>query len=119
VSTIPPITVDDPDGTARVLVIGWGSSYGPIGAAARQLRNAGYAVAQAHLRHLNPFPSNLGEVLRSYDQVVVPEMNLGQLALLLRARYLVDVIGYNKIRGLPFSSGELANALTSVIEEVS
>jgi 2-oxoglutarate ferredoxin oxidoreductase subunit alpha len=119
VSTIPPITVDDPDGTARVLVIGWGSSYGPIGAAARQLRNAGYALAQAHLRHLNPFPSNLGEVLRSYDRVVVPEMNLGQLALLLRARYLVDVIGYNKIRGLPFSSGELANALTSVIEEVS
>jgi 2-oxoglutarate ferredoxin oxidoreductase subunit alpha len=118
-STIPPLTVDDPDGTARVLVIGWGSSYGPIGAAARQLRNAGYAVAQAHLRHLNPFPSNLGEVLRSYDRVVVPEMNLGQLALLLRARYLVDVIGYNKIRGLPFSSGELANALTSVIEEVS
>ena len=74
-----------------MLVLGWGSTYGPIAAAARSVRNAGAAVAQAHLRHLNPFPANTGEVLRRYDRVLVPEMNLGQLALLLRAKYLVDV----------------------------
>ena len=81
---IEPLAVDDPDGDARVLVLGWGSTYGAIGAAVRRVRNAGHAVAQAHLRHLNPFPPNLGEVLRRYDKVLVPEINLGQLALLLR-----------------------------------
>src|SRR5581483_211280 len=81
--TVPPIEVDDPDGSARVLALGWGSTYGPIGAACRQIRQSGHSIAQAHLRHLNPFPSNLGDVLRAYDRVVVPEMNLGQLALLL------------------------------------
>jgi 2-oxoglutarate/2-oxoacid ferredoxin oxidoreductase subunit alpha len=115
--SIPPLSVDDPGGRGRVLVLGWGSTYGPIGAAVRQVRQAGYAVAQAHLRHLNPFPANLGDVLRSYDRVLVPEMNLGQLALLLRARFLVDVIGFNKVRGMPFRAGELATALTTIIEE--
>jgi 2-oxoglutarate ferredoxin oxidoreductase subunit alpha len=116
--SIPPLSVDDPGGRGRVLVLGWGSTYGPIGAAVRQVRQAGYAVAQAHLRHLNPFPANLGDVLRSYDRVLVPEMNLGQLALLLRARFLVDVIGFNKVRGMPFRAGELATALTTIIEEL-
>ncbi len=111
---IEPLAVDDPAGNARVLVLGWGSTFGSIGAAVRRARNAGHAVAQAHLRHLNPFPSNLGEVLRRYDRVLVPEINLGQLALLLRGRYLVDVISYNRVRGLPFRAAELA----SVIEEV-
>ena len=77
--TIPDLVVDDPSGDARVLVLGWGSTYGPIGAACEITRRTGVSVAQAHLRHLNPFPSNLGEVLRSYDKVLVPEMNLGQL----------------------------------------
>ncbi len=112
---IPPLEVDDPDGTAKVLVLGWGSTYGSIGAAARRVRRNGHAVAQAHLRHLNPFPSNLGDVLRSYDKVLVPEINLGQLALLLRGRYLVDVISYNKVRGLPFRAAELAEAIEEVI----
>jgi 2-oxoglutarate ferredoxin oxidoreductase subunit alpha len=112
---IPPVEVDDPDGSARVLVLGWGSTAGTIGAAVRRIRGGGRAVAQAHLRHLNPFPSNLGDVLRRYDQVLVPEINLGQLALLLRARYLVDVISYNRVSGMPFQIAELADAIEDVI----
>jgi len=112
---IPPLEVDDPDGSARVLVLGWGSTYGAIGAGVRRVRNAGGAVAQAHLRHLNPFPSNLADVLRRYDKVLVPEINLGQLALLLRGRFLVDVISYNQVRGLPFQSAELAGVIEDVI----
>jgi 2-oxoglutarate/2-oxoacid ferredoxin oxidoreductase subunit alpha len=114
--TIPPLEVDDPSGAARVLVLGWGSTYGPIGAAARQVRDSGLEVAQAHLRHLNPFPGNLGEVLKGYDAVMVPEMNLGQLSLLLRARFLVDVVGYNHVRGLPLRAADLADALTDLIQ---
>lgn len=114
--TIPPLHVDDPSGAARVLVLGWGSTYGPIGAAVRQVRDAGLKVAQAHLRHLNPFPKDLGEVLKRYDAVLVPEMNLGQLSMLLRARYLVDVVGYNHVRGLPLRAAELAEAVTELIE---
>jgi 2-oxoglutarate ferredoxin oxidoreductase subunit alpha len=117
--TIPPLEVDDPSGKARVLVLGWGSTYGPIGAAVRQVRNAGLEVAQAHLRHLNPFPKDLGEVLKSYDAVMVPEMNLGQLSMLLRAKYLVDVVGYNHVRGLPLRAAELADAVTDLIEATS
>jgi 2-oxoglutarate/2-oxoacid ferredoxin oxidoreductase subunit alpha len=112
------LAVDDPDGQARVLVLGWGSTFGSIGAAVRRARNAGHAVAQAHLRHLNPFPPNLGEVLRSYDKVLVPEINLGQLALLLRGRFLVDVISYNRVRGLPFRAAELAGVIEDVIGHV-
>jgi 2-oxoglutarate ferredoxin oxidoreductase subunit alpha len=113
--TIPPVEVDDPDGHARVLALGWGSTYGPIGAAVRQVRRAGYPVAQAHLRHLNPFPANLGAVLSRYERVVIPEMNLGQLAQLVRARFLVDAISYTQVRGLPFRAAELADMLQGVI----
>jgi 2-oxoglutarate/2-oxoacid ferredoxin oxidoreductase subunit alpha len=115
---IGPLEVDDPDGNARVLVLGWGSTYGAIGAAARLIRAAGSPVAQAHLRHLSPFPANLGEVLSSYDKVLVPEMNLGQLALLLRGRFLVDVISYNQVRGMPFRAAELADVIQDVITNV-
>jgi len=115
---IPPIVADDPDGDARVLVLGWGSTYGAIGAAVRRVRLAGAKVAQAHLRHLSPFPANLGELLGRYDQVLVPEINLGQLALLLRGRYLTDVISYNRVRGLPFRAAELANVIQDVISHV-
>jgi 2-oxoglutarate/2-oxoacid ferredoxin oxidoreductase subunit alpha len=114
---IAPLEVDDPD-DARVLVLGWGSTYGSIGAAVRRVRLAGGAIAQAHLRHLSPFPANLGEVLRAYDKVLVPEINLGQLALLLRGRYLVDVISYNRVRGLPFRAAELAGVIEDVIANV-
>jgi 2-oxoglutarate/2-oxoacid ferredoxin oxidoreductase subunit alpha len=115
---IEPLAVEDPDGGARVLVLGWGSTFGSIGAAVRRVRNAGHAVAQAHLRHLNPFPPNLGDVLRHYDKVLVPEINLGQLALLLRGRFLVDVISYNRVRGLPFQAAELAGVIEDVIGHV-
>jgi 2-oxoglutarate ferredoxin oxidoreductase subunit alpha len=115
---IPPVEVDDPDGSARVLVLGWGSTYGSIGAAVRRIRTAGGSVAQAHLRHLSPLPANLGDVLRAYDKVLVPEINLGQLALLLRGRYLVDVVSYNRVRGLPFKAAELANVIQDVISNV-
>jgi 2-oxoglutarate/2-oxoacid ferredoxin oxidoreductase subunit alpha len=122
-ATIPEVTVDDPvapEGeSARVLVLGWGSTYGPIAEACRQVRATGGRVAQAHLRHLNPFPVNLGEVLQRYDRVLLPEMNLGQLALLLRARYLVDVLSYTQVRGLPFTGAELANVLMEVLDELS
>jgi len=114
--TIPPLEVDDPSGEAEVLVLGWGSTYGPIGAAVRQVRKTGLHVAQAHLRHLNPFPKDLGDVLKRYDAVMVPEMNLGQLSMLLRARYLVDVVGYNHVRGLPLRAAELADAITDLVE---
>ncbi|MER7207895.1 2-oxoacid:acceptor oxidoreductase subunit alpha [Streptosporangium sp. NPDC000239] len=113
---IPPLDVDDPDGDARVLVLGWGSTYGPIAAAVRRIRRAGGKVAQAHLRHLNPLPANTGEVLRAYDKVLLPEINLGQLALLLRARFLVDIISYNRVRGLPFKAEELAGVIQDVID---
>ncbi|GAA4180884.1 2-oxoacid:acceptor oxidoreductase subunit alpha [Streptosporangium oxazolinicum] len=113
---IPPLAVDDPDGDARVLVLGWGSTYGPIAAAVRRIRRAGGKVAQAHLRHLNPLPANTGEVLRAYDRVLLPEINLGQLALLLRARFLVDIISYNRVRGLPFKAEELAGVIQDVID---
>ncbi|MGW0431422.1 2-oxoacid:acceptor oxidoreductase subunit alpha [Micromonospora sp. NPDC003197] len=113
---VPDVEVEDPDGDARVLVLGWGSTYGPIGAACRALRQRGLAIAQAHLRHLSPLPANLGEVLKSYDRVVIPEMNLGQLAHVIRARYLVDAIAYNQVRGLPFTATELETMLEEVVK---
>jgi 2-oxoglutarate ferredoxin oxidoreductase subunit alpha len=113
---VPDVEVEDPDGNARVLVLGWGSTYGPIGAACRALRQRGLSVAQAHLRHLAPLPGNLGEVLRRYDRVVIPEMNLGQLAQVIRGRFLVDVIAYNQVRGLPFTAAELETMLEEVVK---
>jgi 2-oxoglutarate ferredoxin oxidoreductase subunit alpha len=113
---VPDVEVEDPDGDSRVLVLGWGSTYGPIGAACRALRQRGLPVAQAHLRHLAPLPANLGDVLAAYDRVVVPEMNLGQLAHVIRARYLVDAIPYNQVRGLPFTAAELEDMLEDVVK---
>jgi 2-oxoglutarate ferredoxin oxidoreductase subunit alpha len=113
--SVVPLKVDDPSGEADVLVLGWGSTYGPIRSAVRELRSQDINVAQAHLRHLNPFPANTGEVLRAYRQVLVPEMNLGQLALLLRARYLVDVQSHTAVRGLPFPSSELEEVIQKAV----
>ena len=114
--TVPDLAVDDPSGSAEVLVLGWGSTFGPIAAAAREARSLGLPVARAHLRHLNPFPANLGEVLRAYSRVLVPEMNTGQLALLLRAKYLVDIESVTQVRGLPFTTGELVAAITTAVQ---
>ncbi|EOY49587.1 2-oxoacid:acceptor oxidoreductase subunit alpha [Streptomyces lividans] len=113
--TVPDLAVDDPDG-ARTLVLGWGSTYGPITAAVRRIRKEGGRIAQAHLRHLNPFPANLGAVLERYDKVVVPEMNLGQLATLIRAKYLVDTQSYNQVNGMPFKAEQLATVLKEAID---
>ena len=111
---IPELEVDHDQG-ARLLVLGWGGTYGPVTAAVRRVRRDGGKVSQAHLRHLNPFPRNLGDVLRSYDRVLIPEMNLGQLLKLVRAEFLVDAAGYNRVRGLPFTSAELAEAIEAML----
>ncbi len=116
VADIPDLVVDDPDGEASVLVLGWGSTWGPNAAAARRVRETGRKIAVTHIRHLNPLPANTGEVLRAYDQVIVPEMNTGQLAMILRAKYLVDVKSYSRVRGLPISPAELAAHLVDVID---
>jgi len=113
---IPLLEVDDPDGDATTLVLGWGSTFGPIGAAVRRVRTEGRKVARAHLHYLNPFPRNTGDVLARYEKVLIPEMNLGQLLKLVRAEFLVDAVGYNKVRGRPFQSTELAEAITTMIE---
>jgi 2-oxoglutarate/2-oxoacid ferredoxin oxidoreductase subunit alpha len=112
---IPELEVDDPDGDAKVLVLGWGGTYGPIAAGCRRVRKAGRKVAHAHLTHLNPFPRNTGEVLRRYDKVLVPEMNLGQLLKLVRAEFLVDAIGYNRVSGLPLRASEIEDAINALV----
>jgi 2-oxoglutarate ferredoxin oxidoreductase subunit alpha len=116
---LPLAVADDPTGDADVLVVGWGSTAGPIAAAARSVRSGGRKVATLHLRHLNPLPGGLGEVLARYRRVIVPEMNLGQLAMVLRATFLVDARPYSRVRGLPISSAELAADLAAIIDEES
>ncbi|MBA3843287.1 MAG: 2-oxoglutarate ferredoxin oxidoreductase subunit alpha, partial [Actinobacteria bacterium] len=111
---VPPLEVDHQEG-ADVLVLSWGGTYGPVHAGVRRVRGNGGKAAHAHLRWLNPFPANLGDVLRSYDRVLVPEMNLGQLLQLIRARYLVDAVGYNRVTGKPFKAGEIADAVEAML----
>ena len=113
--SVPDLEVDDPTGEAKLLIIGWGSSFGPIGEACRRARRKGINVAHAQLRHLNPFPANLGEVLRSYDIVVAPEMNLGQLALLLRGKYLVDVQSVTKVAGMAYLADEVEDIIDGAL----
>jgi 2-oxoglutarate/2-oxoacid ferredoxin oxidoreductase subunit alpha len=120
-ASIPATDVDDPYVTspdaseAEILVIGWGSTWGAIKAASNVMRDRGKRVATAHLVHLNPFPSDLGQVLRRYPRVLVPEMNLGQLSRLIRAEFLVDAKSYSKIQGVPFTAAELETAITSAL----
>jgi len=113
--SVPDLEVDDPTGDAELLLIGWGSSYGPIGEACRRARRRGTKVAHAHLRYLNPFPANLGEVLRHYPRVVCPEMNMGQLAMLLRAKYLVDVHSVTKVKGVSFLADEVGRYIRAAL----
>lgn len=117
-NTIPELEVDDPGGAADLLMLGWGSTYGPIAAACEEARSQGNHVAQAHLRNLNPFPKNTGDVLRRYRRVVIPEMNLGQLSLLIRGKYLVDARSCSQVNGTPFSSGHLANVIQTEIADL-
>src|ERR1700739_2077923 len=113
--SVRDLEVDDPTGDAELLLIGWGSSYGPIGEACRRARRNGVKVAHAHLRYLRPFPANLGEVLRRYPQVVAPELNLGQLALLLRGKYLVDVQSVTKVQGVAFLADEVGRLIRAAL----
>ncbi|MHB8642787.1 MAG: 2-oxoacid:acceptor oxidoreductase subunit alpha [Gaiellaceae bacterium] len=112
-SDIPELHVDDNGGD--LLVLSWGGTYGPVAAGVRRARRKGGKVAHAHLRHLNPFPRNLGDVLRTYDRVLVPEINLGQLLQLVRAQFLVDAVGYNRVRGLPMRASEIHEAIEAML----
>jgi 2-oxoglutarate/2-oxoacid ferredoxin oxidoreductase subunit alpha len=113
---VPDLQVDDPTGDAQLLLLGWGSSYGPIGEACRRARRKGIKVAHAQLRHLNPLPANLGDVLRAYSTVVAPEMNLGQLALLLRGKYLVDIQSVSKVHGMAFLADEVEGIIDAALD---
>ncbi len=105
--------VDHQEG-ADLLVLSWGGTFGPVHAGVRRIRSSGGKVAHAHLRWLNPFPANLGDLLRSYDRVLIPEMNLGQLLQMVRARFLIDAVGYNRVTGRPFKAGEIADAIEAM-----
>ena len=112
---IEPVAVTGDVDDAELLVLGWGSTWGAIDGGMNRVRARGRRIAHAHLRHLNPFPKNLGEVLRRYPRVLVPEMNLGQLSRLVRAEYLVDAQSVSKVRGVPFTAGELEAAILDTL----
>ena len=113
---IPPLDVFGPD-RGDLLILGWGSTYGAIRSAVERLQADGRSVAHAHLRHLNPMPANLGDVLRSYRTVLIPEINLGQLLLLIRATFLIDAVGYDKVRGKPFRIAEIVTEAERLLGE--
>lgn len=115
---IPPQTVFGPT-EGELLVLSWGGTYGACHTAVKQAQDAGRSVAHTHLRHLNPFPANLGQILGNYDSVLIPELNLGQLRMLVRAKYLVDAIGYNRVQGKPFSVTELVDKINELTTEKS
>ncbi len=112
---IPEIRIDDPSGEAKLLVLSWGGTFGAVHAGVRRVRNEGRNVAHVHLRYLNPFPRNTADVLARFEQVLVPEMNLGQLLKLVRAEFLVDAVGYNRVRGLPFRATEIHEAIEAML----
>jgi 2-oxoglutarate ferredoxin oxidoreductase subunit alpha len=114
VSEARPVGDSDPDG---LLVIGWGSTYGAIASAVQRARGMGHRVSHVHLRYLNPLPRNLGDLLARYDRVLVPEVNLGQLAMLLQARYLKRVIPFNRVRGLPFRANDILEKIVAIAQE--
>src|SRR5439155_8705219 len=113
-SDIPELEVDG-DQDAKLLPLSWGGTYGPVAAGVRRVRGRGGKVAHAHLRYLNPFPRNTGEVLRRFERVLVPEINLGQLLKLVRAEFLVDAVGYNRVRGLPLRASEIEDAIGGLL----
>jgi 2-oxoglutarate ferredoxin oxidoreductase subunit alpha len=113
---IPPTTINGP-ATGDLLVVGWGSTYGSITAAVERAQAEGKAVASVHIRHMNPLPPDLGHILREYRKVLVPEINSGQLVRVLRAEYLVDAVGFNRVRGLPLMTDEIHDAITQLLGE--
>jgi 2-oxoglutarate ferredoxin oxidoreductase subunit alpha len=114
---IPPLEVDDPGADAELLVLGWGSSLGTVRAAAARVRAQGRKVAFANLRYLNPFPENTGAVVTAYPKVLIPEMNLGQLALLIRSKFLVDAKSFTKVQGVPIFAEDLEREILRMLNE--
>jgi 2-oxoglutarate ferredoxin oxidoreductase subunit alpha len=112
---IPEQTIDNGPDKGDILVLGWGSTYGVIKTAVQQLLNEGYSVAHTHLRYVRPFPKNLGQILRSYKTVLIPEINNGQLIKIIRDKYLIDAKGYNKIMGVPITKTELVEQIKKYI----
>ncbi|WP_018617178.1 2-oxoacid:acceptor oxidoreductase subunit alpha [Segetibacter koreensis] len=114
---IPEQKLDNGPAKGKVLILGWGSTYGAIKSAVQELLNEGYTVAHAHLRYVRPFPKNLGDMLKNYEHILIPEINNGQLIKIVRDKYLVDAKGYNKIMGIPITKGELIEEVKRIIEE--
>ena len=105
------------DSSGELLVLGWGGTYGAIRSAVVKAQTKGYSVSHIHLRHLNPFPSNLGELLVNYKNVLIPELNLGQLNILIRSQFLINTKGYNIVKGKPFSSNEILIEIEKIIQK--
>ena len=116
---IPEQTLDSGPETGKILVLGWGSTYGAIKSAVAEMQIQGYAVSHAHLRHVRPFPKNLGTILKNFDQVLIPEINNGQLIKIIRDQYFVDAKGYNKIMGIPITKTELVMKLQEMLGRVN
>jgi 2-oxoglutarate ferredoxin oxidoreductase subunit alpha len=112
--TIPPQKVQGPE-QGKLLVLSWGGTYGACTTAVEYVAEEGKSVAHAHLRYLNPFPSNLGSLLKNYERVLVPELNMGQLSRLIRDRFLIDTVAYNKVQGKPFMVSELMDKIKELV----
>jgi 2-oxoglutarate ferredoxin oxidoreductase subunit alpha len=116
---IPAQTVSQGPSSGQLAIVGWGSTYGPIHQAVKRLRAVGVDVSHIHIRYLMPFPENLGELLRGYEQILVPEMNTGQLVEVLRSKFLIDAKRLNKVSGQPFKIREIVDAIESLLGESS
>ena len=114
---IPHQKLDSGPEKGKLLVLGWGSTYGSIKTAVAELQKEGLSVSHAHLRYIRPFPKNLGHIIENFDQVLIPELNNGQLIKIIRDQFFVDAIGYNKIMGIPFTRSELIQKMRDMIEE--
>ena len=115
VDFIPLQTLDSGSSSGKVLILGWGSTYGTIKTACQELKKEGIEVSHAHLKYMNPMPKNLGEILSSFDKVLIPEMNMGQLLMLIRAKFMIPAIGYSKVRGLPFSTHDIVDKVKEIL----
>ena len=115
--SIPNVKPDTGKDKAKVLVLGWGSTYGSIKTAVLELLDEGFDVAHVHLRHLNPFPKNLGQLLNNYERILIPEMNSGQLLQLIRAKYLLPAQGFSKIQGMPFTTEEVKEKIVEIYNQ--
>jgi 2-oxoglutarate ferredoxin oxidoreductase subunit alpha len=113
--SIPLVSLDSGDENAKLMVLGWGSTYGSIKTAVKELLSEGYDIAHVHLKHIHPFPKNLGELLSGFDKIIIPEMNCGQMLQLIRAKYLVPAVGYSKVQGMPFTTAELKNKFIELL----